>query len=244
MKSTPVRCSRARMLRPSRPMMRPFMSSACSWTTDTVVSAAWPAAMRCMTTERMLRTRRSASRLVSSSIARTRRAESCRTWSSSSLSSSALACEADSPDARSSARTAFSRVSSICRSRSPSLRSRSASSVSRFSSDSSRRASRCSASPSTSGFGDFCVVTAGARRRPRRRLGRSQSPTPGERFASTPAAITRPAARPRATTTAAITISIAFPLPGAVARGRRRELSHCLWKRGRPIRARHERERA
>ena len=34
MKSTPVRCSSARMLRPSRPMMRPFMSSAGSWTTD------------------------------------------------------------------------------------------------------------------------------------------------------------------------------------------------------------------
>ena len=62
------------MLRPSRPMMRPFMSSAGSWTTDTVVSAAWPAASRCMTTERMLRTRRSASRLVSSSTWRTMRA--------------------------------------------------------------------------------------------------------------------------------------------------------------------------
>src|SRR6478752_4677225 len=30
MKSTPVRCSSARMLRPSRPMIRPFMSSAGS----------------------------------------------------------------------------------------------------------------------------------------------------------------------------------------------------------------------
>ena len=38
---------------------------------ETVVSAAWPAASRCMTTERMLRTRRSASRLVSSSTWRT-----------------------------------------------------------------------------------------------------------------------------------------------------------------------------
>ena len=75
------------MLRPSRPMMRPFMSSAESWTTETVVSAAWPAASRCMTTERMLRTRRSASRLVSSSIWRTTFARSWRVWSSSSLSS-------------------------------------------------------------------------------------------------------------------------------------------------------------
>ena len=30
------------MLRPSRPMMRPLRSSERSWTTDTVVSAAWP----------------------------------------------------------------------------------------------------------------------------------------------------------------------------------------------------------
>src|SRR6266704_2629261 len=40
MKSTPVRCSRVRMLRPSRPMMRPFMSSEGSSTSVTVVSAA------------------------------------------------------------------------------------------------------------------------------------------------------------------------------------------------------------
>ena len=58
-----------------------------------------------MTTARMLRTRRSASRLVSSSIWRTRRAESWRIWSSSSLSRSCLAWEAESPDTRSSART-------------------------------------------------------------------------------------------------------------------------------------------
>ena len=74
MKSTPVRFSSARMLRPSRPMMRPFMSSEGSWTTDTVVSAAWPAARRCIATDRIERTRRSASRLVSSSMWRTRRA--------------------------------------------------------------------------------------------------------------------------------------------------------------------------
>jgi len=38
MKSTPVRFSRARMLRPSRPMMRPFMSSDGRSTMDTAVS--------------------------------------------------------------------------------------------------------------------------------------------------------------------------------------------------------------
>ena len=51
MKSTPVRFSSARMLRPSRPMIRPFMSSEGSWTTDTVVSAAWLAARRCIATD-------------------------------------------------------------------------------------------------------------------------------------------------------------------------------------------------
>src|ERR1700750_2082422 len=50
MKSTPVRFSRARMLRPSRPMMRPFMSSDGSWTTETVVSAAWLGGRRCIAT--------------------------------------------------------------------------------------------------------------------------------------------------------------------------------------------------
>ena len=61
--STPVRFSRARMLRPSRPMMRPLRSSEGSWTTETVVSAVWPEAVRWIATERMLRARRSASSL-------------------------------------------------------------------------------------------------------------------------------------------------------------------------------------
>ena len=110
MKSTPVRFSSARMLRPSRPMIRPFMSSADSCTTDTVVSAAWPAARRCIHTDRMLRTRRSASRLVSSSIWRIRRAASCLVCSSTSLSSSCLARPADRPETCSSVRSSSWRV--------------------------------------------------------------------------------------------------------------------------------------
>ena len=78
------------MLRPSRPMIRPFMSSEGSCTTETVVSAAWLAARRCIATDRIERTRRSASRLVSSSIWRRMRAESWRAWSSTSLSSACL----------------------------------------------------------------------------------------------------------------------------------------------------------
>src|SRR6478672_9034259 len=110
MKSTPVRFSRARMLRPSRPMMRPFMSSDGSWTTETVVSAAWLAARRCMATERIERTRRSASRFVSSSTWRMIRAESWRAWSSTSLSSAFLAWPALSPATRSSARVCSSQL--------------------------------------------------------------------------------------------------------------------------------------
>ena len=48
MRSTPVAVSRARMLRPSRPMMRPFISSLGSGTTLTVVSLQWSAAQRLM----------------------------------------------------------------------------------------------------------------------------------------------------------------------------------------------------
>ena len=44
--STPVAVSSARMLRPSRPMMRPFISSLGSGTTLTVVSLQWSAAQR------------------------------------------------------------------------------------------------------------------------------------------------------------------------------------------------------
>ena len=46
MRSTPVASSSARMLRPSRPMMRPFKSSLGRSTTETVVSTACSAAER------------------------------------------------------------------------------------------------------------------------------------------------------------------------------------------------------
>ena len=82
MMSTPVRCSSARMLRPSRPMIRPFMSSEGSSTSETVVSAAWLAATRWSASATRLRARRLASDCASSSICRTRRASSWRTSSS------------------------------------------------------------------------------------------------------------------------------------------------------------------
>ncbi len=74
MKSMPVSISRARMLRPSRPITRPLRSSLWSATVETVVSTAWPPASRCMQVARMLRARRSASRRASSSTWRTSRA--------------------------------------------------------------------------------------------------------------------------------------------------------------------------
>ena len=43
---TPVTCSNARMLRPSRPMMRPFMSSPGRCTAVTTDSEVWSEAMR------------------------------------------------------------------------------------------------------------------------------------------------------------------------------------------------------
>ena len=54
-RSMPVACSRARMLRPSRPMMRPFISSDGRWTTETVCSAVWSAATRWMAVTTMSR---------------------------------------------------------------------------------------------------------------------------------------------------------------------------------------------
>ncbi len=114
--SQPVMVSSARMLRPSRPMMRPFMSSEASSTIDTVVAAAWLAARRPMPVEMMLRTRRSDSCLASSSTRRIIFAMSWRTSSSVSLSSCSRACIWVMPDARSSSRTAASLVafSSSC----------------------------------------------------------------------------------------------------------------------------------
>ena len=94
------------MLRPSRPMMRPFMSSAGSWTTETVVSAAWPAASRCMTTREDVA---HAALGVALGLLLDLRARAAPSRGGpgprAPCSRSALACDADMPDARSSART-------------------------------------------------------------------------------------------------------------------------------------------
>ena len=56
-RSTPVACSRARMLRPSLPMIRPFISSLGMVTDDCVVSTVVSAAQRWMAWETIQRAR-------------------------------------------------------------------------------------------------------------------------------------------------------------------------------------------
>ena len=93
--STPVAVSSARMLRPSRPMIRPFMSSLGRSTTETVVSMACSAALRWMASAMISCARAAAvsrasvsSRLTMLAAPRRASASSCR--SSSSRASSAL----------------------------------------------------------------------------------------------------------------------------------------------------------
>ena len=107
------------MLRPSRPMMRPFISSDGRSTMDTVVALAWLAAVRWMPMAMMLRTRRSDSCLASASILRTSLAMSWRTCSSVSRRSWSRACCVVMPATRSRSRTCCSlmTLSSSCTAR-------------------------------------------------------------------------------------------------------------------------------
>ena len=57
MRSAPVSVSSVRMLRPSRPMIRPFISSLGRGTTLTVISATWSAAHRWMAVATISRAR-------------------------------------------------------------------------------------------------------------------------------------------------------------------------------------------
>ena len=102
------------MLRPSRPMMRPFMSSEGSSTRLAVVSAAWLAATRWSASPTSARARRFASACASSSAMRTMRASSWRTSSSERSSISRFASSTDRPLIRSSSAScaSFARASS------------------------------------------------------------------------------------------------------------------------------------
>ena len=70
MTSTPVASSNARMFRPSRPMMRPFISSFGSETADTVVSDVCSAAIRWIASAMIFFASRSALRFAVSRISR------------------------------------------------------------------------------------------------------------------------------------------------------------------------------
>ena len=138
--SQPVASSSARMLRPSRPMMRPFISSLGIATTDTVDSVVTSDATRCTAVATNFRARSDASSLIVASASRTRRFTSSRispSISPISLSraSSDVSCATASSRSRScDTRCSISswRVSSSwcrdrsrcsCRSMSPLLRS-------------------------------------------------------------------------------------------------------------------------
>ncbi len=156
-RSTPVACSRARMLRPSRPMIRPFISSDGRWITETVCSAVWSAATRWIAVTTMSRARSWASSRADRSIARAIFTASCSASSRTASTRTALASSADIPDARSRAatcscwaRASSSRDLSSSRSRSRSFRSRCSSMSVRWSICSSRwsrRRSRPASSP-------------------------------------------------------------------------------------------------
>ena len=139
------------MLRPSRPMIRPFMSSEGSSITEAVVSAAWLAATRWSASATRLRARRRASTCASSSCWRTRRASSCRISSSERSISTAFASPTVMPAivSSSSSSRSFASLSSCwsclaCTSRSLIPCSRRSSSRARRSSSSSRSSRRAS----------------------------------------------------------------------------------------------------
>ena len=94
MRSTPVASSSARMLRPSRPMMRPLRSSLGRSTTDTVVSMAWSAADRWIASVMYCLARSAAVSRASASRRLSRLAASCRASPSICLMSSSLASSA------------------------------------------------------------------------------------------------------------------------------------------------------
>ena len=150
---TPVSCSKARMLRPSRPMMRPFMSSLGRSTLVTTASDACPTATRsiAMVTTRLASA--SARWITSSEISLARCSASSRASCSAVASTSARASETRRPPIRSSSASARA-VRSACSVRTAARCSRSASSRSRSrwmpaassESRSSRTARRCSRS--------------------------------------------------------------------------------------------------
>ncbi len=146
--STPVACSSARMFRPSRPMIRPFMSSLGRSTTDTVVSMACSAALRWMASVMICRALAAACSRASASRRFTRCAASRLASYSICRTSSARAASVVSPAMRCSSRRASAWRSSACASRSRTCRSRAVAAAWRSRTSSWRRIRSCSRSSS------------------------------------------------------------------------------------------------
>jgi hypothetical protein len=117
MRLTPVTDSKARMFRPSRPMMRPFISSLGRWSTETTDSLVCSVATRWMASVTIFLARLSPSDLASCSMSLTMSAASRLAWFSMVATSSVLACSAVRPAIRSSSRprSASARSSSAAR---------------------------------------------------------------------------------------------------------------------------------
>ena len=114
MRLTPVTDSKARMLRPSRPMILPFISSPGRCSTDTTDSLVCSLATRWIARVTIRRARVSPSRRAWLSVSLTMSAASRLAWFSMLATSSAFAWSAVSPAARSSTsrRWSSSRASS------------------------------------------------------------------------------------------------------------------------------------
>ena len=85
------------MLRPSRPMIRPFISSLGRWTTVTVCSAVWSAATRCIAVTMISRAFSWASSRARRSIERASLTASCSASSRMASRRTPLASSADMP---------------------------------------------------------------------------------------------------------------------------------------------------
>ncbi len=145
---TPVVDSNARMLRPSRPMIRPFISSPGRCSTLTTDSAVCSAASRCTASVTIFVARFSPSLRAAPSISLMISAASRLAWFSISLTSSFLACSPVSPATRSRMTRRSSSTWSSSSRRSASSTSVSASFLSRSDCRLASSSSRCSRSAS------------------------------------------------------------------------------------------------
>ena len=111
-RSTPVRVSSVRIFRPSRPIIRPFISSLGSCTSETVDSDTTSAAHFCIAPTTISLAFLSDSSLALDSISLIIIAVSCFTSSSTVLSKYSLACSEVSPEILSSSCCLFEDSSS------------------------------------------------------------------------------------------------------------------------------------